>query len=150
MSFTSFLPPPIFQLFRSSTDHLPPPPSLLKLCWTNLSNKYISYLPQCSIYVNLMLIIISLVGSYQNPCAVENGGCLGLCLLKSKSYSCSCPDGLHLVKKGNVTTCEGKVYNISFEEGRFVILLQNVATYLGLLYALNWHLVRKENIYMKQ
>lgn len=71
-----------------------------------------------------MLIIVSLVGSYQNPCAVENGGCLGLCLLKSKSYSCSCPDGLHLVKAGNVTTCEGKVYNISFEEGRFVILFQ--------------------------
>ena len=68
------------------------------------------------LHICKIFIISSLVGSYQNPCAVENGGCLGLCLLKSKSHSCSCPDGLHLVKTGIVSKCEGKVYNVFFEE----------------------------------
>ncbi|XP_022790332.1 fibrillin-1-like isoform X2 [Stylophora pistillata] len=44
----------------------------------------------------------------KNPCADANGNCLGLCLLKSKTYTCSCPDGLHLVKAGNVTKCQDK------------------------------------------
>lgn len=46
--------------------------------------------------------------SYENPCAAENGGCSSLCLLRSKSHSCSCPDGLHLVETGNFTRCEEK------------------------------------------
>ena len=32
----------------------------------------------------------------------------GLCLLKAKSFLCSCPDGLHPSKDGNATKYEGK------------------------------------------
>lgn len=48
------------------------------------------------------------VASYPNPCAIDNGGCSSLCLLNSKSYSCSCPDGLFPVKTGNAINCEAK------------------------------------------
>ena len=53
-----------------------------------------------------------IVASYPNPCAIDNGGCSSLCLLNSKSYSCSCPDGLFPVKTGNAIKCEGEVIKI--------------------------------------
>ncbi|XP_067028180.1 nidogen-like isoform X4 [Acropora muricata] len=48
------------------------------------------------------------VASYQNPCATDNGQCLGLCLLKPESYSCLCPDGFYPEITANVTKCEAK------------------------------------------
>ncbi|XP_074631939.1 nidogen-like isoform X3 [Acropora palmata] len=48
------------------------------------------------------------VASYQNPCATDNGQCLGLCLLKPESYSCLCPDGFYSEITANVTKCEAK------------------------------------------
>lgn len=70
---------------------------------------------------NMIGVSVSLIAAaINNPCAIENGGCLGLCLLKPKSHSCSCPNGLHLVRTGNVTRCQGMdkiiiIYNILLE-----------------------------------
>ncbi|KAJ7390770.1 hypothetical protein OS493_022328 [Desmophyllum pertusum] len=57
----------------------------------------------------------------KNPCAAKNGGCLGLCLLKSKSYSCSCPDGLHLVRTVNGTKCQEKCNGALGMESGFIM-----------------------------
>ena len=62
-------------------------------------------MPQSHVMVDVFVSFIA--AAVKNPCAIENGGCLGLCLLKPKSHSCLCPNGLHLVRTGNVTRCQG-------------------------------------------
>ena len=59
----------------------------------------------CHVFTNVSFYVVA--AAIKNPCAAVNGGCLGLCLLKPKGHSCSCPNGLHLVTTGNVTRCQG-------------------------------------------
>lgn len=45
----------------------------------------------------------------RNPCAVRNGGCSHMCLLKKSKYTCACPIGVKLTEDGR--TCKEQPSN---------------------------------------
>lgn len=51
------------------------------------------------------MLYFLLVVVVKNFCVVENGGCMGLCLLKLKGYLCLCLNGFYFVKIGNGMKC---------------------------------------------
>lgn len=47
--------------------------------------------------------------SVRNPCAIRNGGCSHICLLKKHDYTCACPIGVKLTEDGK--TCKDQPSN---------------------------------------
>lgn len=100
--------------------------------WNIIVNNFSTFV---IVFIFFFFVVFSVLSRFRsaaaikNPCADANGGCLGLCLLKSKTYSCSCPDGLHLVRAGNVTKCQGMInvesVRIALNYGIFFLLGPN-------------------------